>query len=322
MKRLSCLLTVGILSCSILAAQGDENKPLKDAVIENIQIVMQLENIQLSFLVRDADGNYIPNLGASDFMLVENGHPQSISALREEELPISAVVMVDTSWSIGYFLDNAVRTAVDFFKGLQKERSAFVLFSETPNVVLNWNDPATDLTAHLRDVKPNGKTSLHDSVIWVAENLFKDRQGKKLIILLTDGIDTKSDASFERMMRTTREHGISLYPIIYTNEYIQNYRKNLKLPNFQTRRRVSQDFHNLILQQNQFVDQSLRYGGRTIFSNAFADLRDIYSNIIHEMKSQYVMLYQSSAEEGEDQRREVKIQTKTVPGKIFINISH
>lgn len=68
--------------------------------------------------------------------------------------------------------------------------------------------------------------------------------------------------------------------------------------------------------------ESLRHGGRVIFSDAFSDLDKIYRDIIHEMKSHYVMLYQSDEAGDSSQRsRNVEISTRRVPGKIFIDIS-
>ena len=293
----------------------------KDLTVEQVQVMMELENIQLRFLVRDADGNFMRNLTAQDFLVTENGHEQNISLLKEQQVPISAVIMVDNSWSTSQFLARAADVAVDFFKGLQPERSAFVLFSEKPQVVIDWTDDAKSLSPQLNQVKANGKTALYDSVIWVSKNMFQEQTGKKLIVLLTDGIDTLSKSSFQDMMRVTRDNGITLYPIIYTNQYIENYRQNLRRHvGFTRNRSISSDFHNLILMQNRFIDQSLRFGGRTIFSNAFNDLHNIYGNIIHEMKSQYVMLYQSS--DLDTDKREVKVSTKKVPGRIYIEVSH
>jgi VWFA-related protein len=308
----------GFLTGAVAAAPQDEVKP-RDLSVEQIEILMQLENIQLTFLVRDAEGNFIRNLSARDFVITENGKEQEIALLREQEVPISSVVLVDNSWSTSQFLARAAQVAVDFFKGLQPEASAFVLFSESPRIVIDWTQGAADLTSFLNEVRPNGKTALYDSVIWVSRNMFKDKSGKKLIVLLSDGIDTLSKSSFQDMMRVTREQGVILYPIIYTNQYIENYRRSLRLRPTRATRSVSLDFHNLILMQNRFIDQSLRYGGRTIFSNSFLDLENIYSNIIHEMKSQYVMLYQSNDLDAE--RREVKVSTKKAPGRIYIEVS-
>jgi len=304
-----------------------ENNPVpeaenhQDLTVEQIQVLMELETIQLRFLVRDSNGNFMRNLTAHDFTVMENGHEQNISLLKEQQVPISSVIMVDNSWSTSQFLAKAASVAVDFFKGLQPEASAFILFAEQPRVVIDWTEEAKDLSPQLNNVKPNGKTALYDSVIWVSKSMFKDKTGKKLIVLLTDGIDTASRSSFQEMMKVTRDQGITLYPIIYTNQYIENYRRNLKnVPGFRRPRSVSNDFHNLILMQNRFIDQSLRFGGRTIFSNAFTDLHNIYGDIIYEMKSQYVMLYQST--DLDAAKRDVKIETKKAPGRIFIEISH
>ncbi|HXK58425.1 MAG TPA: VWA domain-containing protein [Acidobacteriota bacterium] len=299
-------------------AGQSENQDLR---VEQIQLLMELETIQLRFLVRDAEGNFMRNLTARDFTVMENGHEQNISLLKEQQVPISSVIMVDNSWSTSQFLAKAAQVAVDFFKGLQPDASAFVLFSEQPRIVIDWTEQAKDLSPDLNNVKPDGKTALYDCVTWVAKNMFKEKPGKKLIVLLTDGIDTASRSSFQDMMKVTRERGITLYPIIYTNQYIENYRRNLKSnPKFKRPQSVSSDFHNLILMQNRFIDQSLRFGGRTIFSNAFTDLQNIYGDIIHEMKSQYVMLYQSS--DLNPHERDVKVRTKKGPGRIFIEISH
>jgi VWFA-related protein len=321
----ACLLVIALLvqPCLLWAnpfqdpRQEQENG--QDLSVEQVQVIMELKTIQLRFLVRDAEGRFMRDLTAHDFVVTENGHEQDISLLKEQQVPISSVVMVDNSWSTSQFLGRAADAAVDFFKGLQPERSAFILFADKPEVVIDWTEGGRVLSPEMTDIKPNGKTALYDSVIWVARNMFQERTGKKLIVILTDGIDTVSKSSFQEMMKVTREAGITLYPIIYTNQYIENYRQNLKRSNRRPRS-VSSDFHNLIMMQNRFVDQSLRFGGRTIFSNAFADLQNIYGDIIHEMKSQYVMLYQAADLDAD--KREVRVFTKRVPGRIFIEVSH
>lgn len=315
---------ISFISSTLLPAQDsrDGEADLSRSRLEQLQIMMEFDNIQLTFLVRDPAGNFIRNLSPSDFLVQENGQEMNVLLLREQEVPISAVVMVDTSYSIGSFLQNAANTAVDFFKGLENESAAFVAFSDEARVILDWEDEARDISEYARELKPDGKTALYDSVIRVADEMLKPRSGKKLIVLLTDGIDTMSESTFQDMIRATRDAGVTLYPIIYTNQYIESYRRYLRTDQRRITSRVSRDFHNLVVLQDRFVDQSLRYGGRTIFSNAFNDLKDIYGQIIHEMKSQYVMLYQSAVEEERAGQREVRVSTRRVPGKIFIDISN
>ena len=321
MKRIANLVCLCVVQCvSCLFASSSQEQDLPKIHFEDITIVVQLEQVQLSFVVRDSKGNFVRNLAVADFVLFENDKPRSISALREEETLRNAVIAVDTSWSIGSFLTNAVTTAVDFFNGLEAEDPAVVLFSEKPRVLLDWGEKRDDLEQELNSVATDGKTALYDSIIWIAENLFEDRSGKKVIILVTDGIDTLSRATFKEMMKLTRQTGVTLYVIIYTNEHIQTYREKIRLRRSSRIGSVSHDFHRFVISQNQFVEQVMRYGGRTIFSKAFADLHGVYGDIVREMRSRYVMLYQSDS--NQDETRQVRIRTQRVPGRIFIDVTH
>ncbi|RPJ52049.1 MAG: VWA domain-containing protein [Methanobacteriota archaeon] len=332
--RIACffLVLIWMIQVSLLAASPQEkarSEPQEpvvpkenhaDLAVEQVQVLMELETIQLKFLVRDSEGSFMPNLTARDFTVIENGHEQNVALLKEQQVPISTVVMVDNSISTSQFLSRAAQVAVDFFKGLAPDGSAFVLFAERPTLVIDWTEQGKDLSRQLSDVKPDGKTALYDSVIWVSKNMFEEKPGKKLIVLLTDGIDTMSRASFQEMVKVTRDQGITLYPIIYTNRYLENYRRNLRnFSGYRRPHRISGHFHNLIVMQNRFIDQSLRFGGRTIFSDEFKDLQHIYGDIIHEMKSQYVIMYQSR--DLDTATRDVLVRTRNAPGRVFIDVS-
>lgn len=318
-KSLLCIGFLGCTSIGLLLGAAQERQ--EDATDARVEVFVSLDYIQVNLLVRDSEGNLIRNLSAEDFEVFENGKVQDIVALQQQEVPISAVVMADTSASLYGYLENALGTAVNFFEGLERERAAFVLFSEEPRVILDWGEEAaSDVPAYLAGVRASGTTALYDSVIWVAERQFRGVSGKKLIILITDGIDTASEATFEDMMRATREAGITLYCIMHTNRLLTRYRQSLSRPDFRRPQHVSLFFHNFMLQQAQFVNQSMRFGGRTIFSLRFADLKEIYTDIIDEMKNYYVLLY-SSTDFSEIEDRKIRVNTRKKPGKIFIEIS-
>ncbi len=285
-----------------------------------VEVEMALEHIRVTFLVRDDRGHLIRNLSKDDFVVLENGRPQNITLLEEQEVPINVVVMVDTSWSLQDLLKNAVDTAIDFFRGLENESAAVVRFSRTPELILDWDERPEDIRSLMAKVSSDGKTALYDSVIWVCRNVLKSRSGKKVIVLISDGIDTASKASFRDMIRVSRQEGITVYPIIYTNQFIQNYRHELGDREAPVRSNISRAFHRFVVGQNRFLEQTRRYGGRTIFSDAFVDLRQIYADIIEEMKSHYVLYYQSEAR-AEDESHEVRMFTRRIPGRIFVEFS-
>jgi VWFA-related protein len=306
---------------STLPAKGGEvEQNLSDLSVEGVQIVLNVEHIQLSFLVRDSEGNLIRNLSEADFTLFENGEPRRIAALQEQEVPINALVMVDTSWSLGRYFADAMTTGVEFFRGLQGERSAFLLFSEKPRVVLDWDEDPSGLASKLAGVRTDGRTALYDSVIWAARNLFGEKAGKKLIILVTDGIDTVSRKDFGEMIQATRAAGITIYSILYSNQILDRYREQIALPDYHPKKRYSSVFHDFMVVQNKFLEQSMRFGGRAVFSDQFADLRKGYAHIIEEMKSHYVLLYESELRSRDDVRQ-VTIDANEIPARIFVEIS-
>ena len=320
LRNLIFWVLVVVLSGALIGAPAqDRKRSLDDVTVENVQVQIQLEYVQLSFLVRDSEGNLIRNLAREDFSLSENGKPVRIVALKEEEVPITVALMVDTSWSMGSYLENAINAGLRFLAGLEQERSTFVLFSEEPRVILDWEESSFGLSSYLKDAPTDGKTSLYDSVIQVVSERLQDEGGKKLIILITDGIDTKSDATLEDMMQATREAGITLYPIIYSNAFLQDYRRRLSSGTSQPSQTVSLAFHTFMLAQNEFLERSMRLGGRTIFSERFADLKDVYGDIISEMKSHYSLSYQPDVGSGRD--RKIKISTRRMSGRIFIDVS-
>ncbi len=106
MRKMGVFVLLWIMMAQGLSALPTEKdeKDQQEFEIENIQVLMELEHIQVSFLVRDSAGNFIRDLSMEDFVILENGQPQNIAVLKEQEVPISAVVMLDTSWSIENYL--------------------------------------------------------------------------------------------------------------------------------------------------------------------------------------------------------------------------
>ena len=324
MLRQPTWIVTGLLALGIpFSASAQDSAPAQtdaDSGTSRVEVEMQLEHIRVTFLVRDDRGHLIRDLSKDDFVVLENGRPQNITLLEEQEVPINVAVMVDTSWSLQDLLRNAVETAIDFFRGLENESVAVVRFSRTPELLLDWDERPQDIRSLMARVSSDGKTALYDSVIWVCRNVLKSRSGKKVVVLISDGIDTASRASFRDMIRVSRQEGITVYPIIYTNVFIENYRRELGDREAPIRTSISRAFHRFVVSQNRFLEQTRRYGGRTIFSDAFLDLRQIYTDIIEEMKSHYVLYYQSDAR-GDEASHEVRMFTRRIPGKIFVEFS-
>ena len=164
---------------SVSAQDVDSAQQDAGSAISRVEVEMALEHIRVTFLVRDDQGHLIRNLSKDDFVVLENGRPQNVTLLEEQEVPINVAVMVDTSWSLQDLLKNAVETAIDFFRGLENESAAVVRFSRNPELILDWEESTDDIRSLMASVSSEGKTALHDSVIWVCRNVLKSRSGKR-----------------------------------------------------------------------------------------------------------------------------------------------
>ncbi|MGI8782028.1 MAG: VWA domain-containing protein [Acidobacteriota bacterium] len=314
--RLQCIALFLIVSMPAAFGQADKSREAEWVVsIEDIRI--EVEAVQLMFLVRDGDGNFIRNLKTADFQLTENGETKSITVQQQRDIPINACLLLDTSWSIGSLLNNALKTATHFFNGLSKEEVSVVTFAARPKVLLPWSRGISS-AAPFKDIKLEGRTALYDSLLWVINDHFRGVQGKKLIFLFTDGIDNLSQSNLQDVFRAATERNVVIYAIMSSNPVLQNVRQRVlagkQSPN------ISKSLEGMLQQQNSFIDRTLRYGGRTIFSNAFEDLEKVYGRIIEETKSQYVLSFPSLPGR-EVQQHEIHFVIKPeIPGRIFVQI--
>ncbi|HEY3128890.1 MAG TPA: VWA domain-containing protein [Acidobacteriota bacterium] len=319
-KNVTFFFLLLLLCTGIAAAQANsqEKAPQPGWVFSVEDLEIKIESVQLLFLVRDADGNLVHNLRTSDFRLMENGEEKPITVFQQKDVPINACIVVDTSWSIGSMLDNVLKTASEFFSGLTHDKTSVVYFSEHPRVIADWN-LGVNQGSPFKNVKLEGRTALYDSLLWIMNNHFKNISGKKLIFLITDGIDNMSRSSVQEMFQAAHDRGIVVYAIIYTNPVIENLRHRLLTGKISSS--VSPALQKMIQAQNSFIDKSLRYGGRTIFSNSFGDMHSIYQRVIDETKSQYVLSFPTPKEEVS--KRDIRFLIKPeVPGRIVVQISH
>ena len=321
LRNLIFWVLVVVLSGALIGAPAqDRKRSLDDVTVENVQVQIQLEYVQLSFLVRDSEGNLIRNLAREEFSLSENGKPVRIVALKEEEVPINRRSHGGHKLEHGFVSRKCYQRGPAVLGGSGARALNLCPFFPR-NRGLSWtgkkvhSDSLPISRTRRQMAKPAYTIRLSR---WSARGL-QDEGGKKLIILITDGIDTKSDATLEDMMQATREAGITLYPIIYSNAFLQDYRRRLSSGTSQPSQTVSLAFHTFMLAQNEFLERSMRLGGRTIFSERFADLKDVYGDIISEMKSHYSLSYQPDVGSGRD--RKIKISTRRMSGRIFIDVS-
>jgi Ca-activated chloride channel homolog len=260
---------------------------------------IDVQLVELYTTVTDRRSRPIDDLTRDDFKVYEDGAEQSVRRFeRVKDLPIYAGVLLDTSGSMAEQLDTAVQSALRFFQTViqPKDRAAVITFNGQPNLAVRFTNDREVLAGGLAGLRADGNTALWDSIIY-ALYYFGGVRGKRAIVLLTDGKDEGSRFHYTDALEYAKHSGIAFYTI-GLGSIPQQPDIRMKL--------------------TQLAGET---GGRVFFVDRAQDLAGIYRGIEGELRSQYLLAYQSSKQGNDGKFRTVEVKVgrpglaaRTVPG--------
>jgi Ca-activated chloride channel homolog len=199
-----------------------EQKTLpKDATSEEVGEgdVVKIETtlISIPVSVMDRDGKYIPNLRKEDFRIWEDEAEQQVAYFASTEKPFTVVLMIDTSGSTRFKLLAIQDAAIAFVEQLRADdRVLVVSFSDKIKILSRPTNDRKVLRSAIRRTERGGGTRLFDAVDQVINKELKGVEGRKAIVLFTDGVDTTSKhARYYDTVRDVEESGALVYPVKY-----------------------------------------------------------------------------------------------------------
>jgi len=232
---------------------------------------VDVDLVELYTTASDRRGKSVADLTAADFRVKEDGRPQELLRCEYvEDLPIHAAVLIDTSSSMVEELEQAVGAATRFFQQLltPRDRAAVMSFADKPELRVPFtHDPAV-LAGGLARLEADGETALYDSVVYSLW-YFSGIRGKRVLVLLSDGEDVKSRYSFDEVLEFARRSGVAVYAIgLGLTSNAQVARMNLQRLAAET-------------------------GGTAFFVERTGAFDGVYRTIERELRSQYLLAYQS-----------------------------
>jgi Ca-activated chloride channel homolog len=201
--------------------QKPESTKSKDAGPEEVSAgdVVRVDTtlVSLPVSVMDRDGKYIPNLGKEDFRVWEDGVEQRVAYFASTDKPFTVALLIDTSGSTRFKLGEIQDAAISFVNQLRADdRVMIVSFSDKIRVLSPPTSDRNALRDAIRRSEPGSGTRLYDAVDQVINEQFKQIEGRKAIVLFTDGVDTTSKhASYESTVRDAEELDALIYPVEY-----------------------------------------------------------------------------------------------------------
>jgi Ca-activated chloride channel family protein len=232
--------------------------------------------VHLLVNVKDSLGNVVGSLDSKDFSIYDCGVRQEIAAFdRENAVPLSISLLVDTSGSTFKDLAYEKTSAEKFFKALlgqgnPKDAAALYSFNQDVTEVRGFTRRISQLSADLRSLRGDAGTSLYDA-IRLASDSVGNRDGRHVIVLITDGGDTTSKSRYADALEAAHLADVVVYPILVV-PITNNAGRNTGGENALTQ--IARDT-----------------GGRVFEPAVGAQLDQAFTDILHDLRTQYVIGY-------------------------------
>ena len=203
--------------------EKSSNRPLADStpetVNENGTIKMDTALVSIPFSVIDRGGKFVPFLKKRDFRLYEDGVEQDIESFNSVETPFHVALVLDTSRSTRFKMKDIQDAAFAFVKELKRDDQVMVVsFDSKVRFHCDFTSDYDELRHAIYETRTGGSTKLYEAVDKVVDRL-EPIEGRKAIVLFTDGVDTASRrANFQNTIKKVEESGAIVYPIKYNTE--------------------------------------------------------------------------------------------------------
>ncbi|HYX40047.1 MAG TPA: VWA domain-containing protein, partial [Pyrinomonadaceae bacterium] len=193
----------------------DANAPQEVAEDEVVRVNTTLVTLPVS--VMDRDGKYVPSINRDEFRIYEDGVEQQLAYFATVEKPFTVALVIDCSTSTAFKTEEIQEAAISFVDQLRDDDRVMVVgFDDKVHVFAEPTSDRRALRAAIRHTHNGGNTSLYDAIDFVIHQRFNRIDGRKAIVLFTDGVDTSSQrASYESNVRDAEELDALVYPIEY-----------------------------------------------------------------------------------------------------------
>ena len=315
-----------------------------EVVEENEVIRVETSLVTIPVSVIDREGRFVTGLQKKDFKIFENGVEQKIDNFATVEQPFTVVLLLDVSPSTAYKIDEIRDAAISFVNQLRADDKVTVIaFDERVQIL----SPPTNNRAILRNAIlqadfGNG-TNLYDAVDYAINRQLKNIEGRKAVVLFTDGVDNISaHSTYQSTVQETQETDILFYPIRYdTFQDSDGGNAGNSTNNNQNRRRknggswidilgaiISGDDDDTTTDNNgnrkprsntasreeyetgrRYLDELARNsGGRMFEANRTNNLDAAFSGIAEELRRQYSLGYYPEAVGKIGERKQIKVR--------------
>lgn len=269
-------------------------------LIQPVQIDDQLDlRLQQLFVTVTRGQARTLDLGEDDFKIYDNGKRQDIITFGRGELPLTAVLLLDTSESMqGERIQHARRGATSFLNGLKDvDEASVVMFSDRLLRATPFVSDKKVLARALEETEATGGTAVND-FLYMSLKLLEPRVGRRVVILLSDGADVHSVVPMSEVLWKARTGQAMIYWIQLDENKHKSY-----VSSWRSVEENDEEYKTL----NKAVEES---GGRIEKIANAAELEGAFQAILQELREQYVLGYYPSDIKKDGRWHEVKVDVQ------------
>jgi Ca-activated chloride channel family protein len=279
MRRIAPVLLAAVALTASLAAQGQKIK-------------VATNSVPVYVTVTDPERRLVPDLALEDFEVLDNLKQQTVNVFENKPVPITTVVMIDTSGSMTGNIDFVKQGVEQFLLRLLPDDKAQVgEFSDKikfhPGEFIDNRDRLIYLLKN--DLDFGYPTRLWDAADESLARL-EPMQGRKVLVLFTDGDDTSSKIGVGKVMDRAREKDIMIYGVGFVSEYFNGQSKVRSQPD-RNLKKLAEDT-----------------GGGYFELKRTADLNETFTRVAQELHSQYVLGFSPETLDGKIHKLDVRVK--------------
>ena len=285
----------------------------------------------LNVSVRDPRTNRsVPDLGLDDFVVYEDDQLQRIEKFESAEAPFSLLLLLDVSGSTKDYIDLIKDASVAFTRQINPiDQIAVATFNSRTRLIQDFTNNRQDVAESIDRIRSGGGTAFYDALEISIQNYMAGMEGRKAIVVFSDGEDNQltgdhdsgSRTTFQELYRDIQEVDTIIYTIFLSNgRSFPSRRGSRRQPRGSVidiiedivRGRTpsgplsDRDTHEEARRQMQLIaDQT---GGRMYATYDIYDLRNVYSEIADDLRVQYTLAYNSTNLANDGRWREIRVK--------------
>src|SRR5277367_392935 len=280
------LLSSLALAC-VLAGQTPTNPP-QPSSDEAPTFRVDTRLVVLPVSVSDKSGKLVTDLSQESFKVFENGVEQPIKLFRREDVPISLGIIVDNSGSMHDKRSKVETASLDLVKASNPHDEVFIVnFNDEAYLDVEFTSDTKKLEEGLARIDSRGGTALRDSIGMSIDYLkAKGKKDKKVLLIVTDGADTASTGTLEKLVDKARQAEVLIYSIGLLSEEEKHEAKKAK---------------------RELDAVARESGGLSFYPRDLTEVDQITQQVAHEIRNQYTIAYAPTIQALDGSFRQIRV---------------